>query len=210
MDLDVVIGNESLPVNIENPFRFDIASVMSKIIDFGNKNIIPINTRRTLNSPKARIEASQKKEEINKSLSAEKNINKKESKEDVASKTEQDKEKTPSPVKKIKIESNNTVILKKDTVKKHKKIIRKNKKETEPEDKKKEPLKKTVQKTINKVPKNGKTFTISHRLPTIKKIEDEKRDASSKSTRDDDDEHNHRQPGINYYSCLLKKTLASP
>ena len=42
MDLDVVIGNESLPVNIENPFRFDVASVMSKIIDFGNKNEVDL------------------------------------------------------------------------------------------------------------------------------------------------------------------------
>lgn len=42
MDLDVVIGNESLPVNIENPFRFDIASVMSNIIDFGNKNEVDL------------------------------------------------------------------------------------------------------------------------------------------------------------------------
>ena len=36
MDLDIRIGKESLPVNIENPFRFDIAAVMGKIIDFGN------------------------------------------------------------------------------------------------------------------------------------------------------------------------------
>jgi hypothetical protein len=42
MDLDVVIGNESLPVNIENPFRFDVASVMSNIIDFGNKNEVDL------------------------------------------------------------------------------------------------------------------------------------------------------------------------
>jgi len=43
-------------------------------------------------------------EDIDKSFSAEKSVKKKEIKEDVASKTEQDKEKTPSPVKKIKIE----------------------------------------------------------------------------------------------------------
>jgi hypothetical protein len=42
MDLDVVIGNESLPVNIENPFRFDVASVMNNIIDFGNKNEVDL------------------------------------------------------------------------------------------------------------------------------------------------------------------------
>jgi len=42
MDLDVAIGSESLPVNIENPFRFDIASVMSNIIDFGNKNEVDL------------------------------------------------------------------------------------------------------------------------------------------------------------------------
>lgn len=42
MDLDVAIGNESLPVNIENPFRFDIAAVMSNIIDFGNENEVDL------------------------------------------------------------------------------------------------------------------------------------------------------------------------
>ena len=38
MDLDIRIGNESLPVDIDNPFRFDISAVINDIIDFGNKN----------------------------------------------------------------------------------------------------------------------------------------------------------------------------
>jgi len=42
MDLDVVIGKESLPVNIENHFSFDIGAVMSNIIDFGNKNEVDL------------------------------------------------------------------------------------------------------------------------------------------------------------------------
>jgi len=55
-------------------------------------------------------------------------------------KENQDKEKTPSPVKKIEIEGIKSVILKKVTGKKLKKIFHKNKKETEPENKKKEPV----------------------------------------------------------------------
>jgi len=121
-----------------------------------------------------------KQEDIDKSFSAEKSVKKKEIKEDVASKTEQDKEKTPSPVKKIKIEGIKSVILKKVTGKKLKKISCKNKKEVEPEDKKKEPLKKTVQKAINKVSKNYTTFIIAHRLSTIQKIEDEKHTVADK------------------------------
>ena len=42
MDLDIRIGNESLPVNIENPFRFDISAVMNSIIEFGNKNEVTL------------------------------------------------------------------------------------------------------------------------------------------------------------------------
>jgi len=36
MDIDIKIGNESLSINIENPFRFDISGVTQDIIDFGN------------------------------------------------------------------------------------------------------------------------------------------------------------------------------
>ncbi len=42
MDLNVRIGNDSLPVDIENPFRFDMSAVMSNIIEFGNKNGIEL------------------------------------------------------------------------------------------------------------------------------------------------------------------------
>ena len=42
MDLDVRIGNESLPVDIENPFRFDMAAVMSDVIEFGNKHDVAL------------------------------------------------------------------------------------------------------------------------------------------------------------------------
>jgi hypothetical protein len=38
MDLDIRIGEDSFPVDIENPFRFDISAVMDDIIKFGNKN----------------------------------------------------------------------------------------------------------------------------------------------------------------------------
>ncbi|MBC8413965.1 hypothetical protein H8E50_09900 [bacterium] len=42
MDLDIRIGNESLPVDIENPFRFDISAVMNNIIEFGIKNDVTL------------------------------------------------------------------------------------------------------------------------------------------------------------------------
>ncbi len=42
MDLDVRIGNDSLPVDIENPFRFEMSAVMRDIIAFGNKNGIEL------------------------------------------------------------------------------------------------------------------------------------------------------------------------
>lgn len=37
MDIDVKIGNDSLHINIENPYRFDVSQVTSNIIDFGEK-----------------------------------------------------------------------------------------------------------------------------------------------------------------------------
>jgi hypothetical protein len=42
MDLDIRIDNESLPVDIENPFRFDISVVMKDVIEFGNKNNVAL------------------------------------------------------------------------------------------------------------------------------------------------------------------------
>ncbi len=44
MDLDIRIGNESLPVDIENPFRFDMSAVMSDVIEFGNKNNVALES----------------------------------------------------------------------------------------------------------------------------------------------------------------------
>ncbi len=37
MDIDVRIDKESLNINIENPYRFDVSQVTKNIIDFGNK-----------------------------------------------------------------------------------------------------------------------------------------------------------------------------
>ena len=42
MDLDIRIGNESLSVDIENPFRFDISAVMNDIIEFGSNNEVAL------------------------------------------------------------------------------------------------------------------------------------------------------------------------
>jgi hypothetical protein len=42
MDLDIRIGNEKMPVDIENPFRFDISAVINDIIEFGNKNEVAL------------------------------------------------------------------------------------------------------------------------------------------------------------------------
>ena len=42
MDLDIRIGNESLPVDIENPFKFDISAVINDIIEFGNKHEVAL------------------------------------------------------------------------------------------------------------------------------------------------------------------------
>ncbi|UCH79882.1 MAG: hypothetical protein JSW20_09000 [Nitrospiraceae bacterium] len=44
MDLDIRIGNNSLPVDIKNPFRFDISAVMNDIIEFGNKNKVALES----------------------------------------------------------------------------------------------------------------------------------------------------------------------
>ena len=43
MDLDINIGNESLPIDIDNPFRFDISTVMNNIIKFGNTNGVDLS-----------------------------------------------------------------------------------------------------------------------------------------------------------------------
>ncbi len=37
MDLDVSIDKESLNINIENPYKFDVAQVTESIVDFGKK-----------------------------------------------------------------------------------------------------------------------------------------------------------------------------
>ena len=37
MDIDISIGKDSLPVNIENPYKFDLDNIVKNIIDFGNK-----------------------------------------------------------------------------------------------------------------------------------------------------------------------------
>ena len=42
MDLDIRIGNEALPVDIKNPFRFDMSAVMNQIIEFGSKNEVTL------------------------------------------------------------------------------------------------------------------------------------------------------------------------
>jgi hypothetical protein len=42
MDLDIRIGNESFPVDIDNPFRFDISAVMSDILVFGSRNEVAL------------------------------------------------------------------------------------------------------------------------------------------------------------------------
>ncbi len=44
MDLDIRIGKESLPVDIENPFRFDISAVMNEVIEFGNRNDVALES----------------------------------------------------------------------------------------------------------------------------------------------------------------------
>jgi len=35
MDIDVSIGRESITINIENPYRFDMSQIMKAIVDFG-------------------------------------------------------------------------------------------------------------------------------------------------------------------------------
>lgn len=35
MDIDVSIGRESVTINIENPYRFDMSQIMKAIVDFG-------------------------------------------------------------------------------------------------------------------------------------------------------------------------------
>lgn len=42
MDISVSIGDESLSINIENPFRFDLKSVLTEITDFGYKSDIDL------------------------------------------------------------------------------------------------------------------------------------------------------------------------
>ena len=126
-----------------------------------------------------------KQEDIDKSFSAEKSVKKKEIKEDVASKTEQDNLKDL-----LSKDTENADLLPTSKTESTENHLEKNfegskndaadKKETEPEDKKKEPLKKTVQKAINKVSKNYTTFIIAHRLSTIQKIEDEKHTVADK------------------------------
>lgn len=37
MEIDVNIGNESLTINIGNPYRFDVTQITEKIIDFGKR-----------------------------------------------------------------------------------------------------------------------------------------------------------------------------
>lgn len=37
MDIDVSIGQESLPISIENPHRFNLDSVVRNVIEFGRK-----------------------------------------------------------------------------------------------------------------------------------------------------------------------------
>jgi hypothetical protein len=37
MDIDVRIGKESLNINIDNPYRFDISQVTESIVNFGKK-----------------------------------------------------------------------------------------------------------------------------------------------------------------------------
>ncbi len=46
MDIDVRIDNESLSVNIDDPYNFDVAAVTSDILDFGRKHefdLSPLN-----------------------------------------------------------------------------------------------------------------------------------------------------------------------
>jgi len=38
MDIDIRINGKSHSIDIENPFRFDMSTVMNEIIEFGNKN----------------------------------------------------------------------------------------------------------------------------------------------------------------------------
>ncbi len=38
MEIDVKIGSKTLPVEIENPYKFDLAQVTENIIDFGMKS----------------------------------------------------------------------------------------------------------------------------------------------------------------------------
>ncbi len=43
MDIDVRIGKESLSLNGDNPFRFDVAGIMQEVVDFGLKNGVDLN-----------------------------------------------------------------------------------------------------------------------------------------------------------------------
>jgi hypothetical protein len=44
MEIDVRINGESLCINIEDPFRFDITSVTENINNFGNENGIDLSS----------------------------------------------------------------------------------------------------------------------------------------------------------------------
>jgi hypothetical protein len=43
MDIDVKIDKESLNINIDNPYRFDISRVTKNIIDFGKKTGVDLS-----------------------------------------------------------------------------------------------------------------------------------------------------------------------
>jgi hypothetical protein len=43
MDIDISIGSESLSLNVENPHRFNVSTVMNDVLNFGNKEGVDFN-----------------------------------------------------------------------------------------------------------------------------------------------------------------------
>jgi hypothetical protein len=43
MDIDISIGNESLSLNVDNPHRFNVRTVINDVVSFGNKEGVDFN-----------------------------------------------------------------------------------------------------------------------------------------------------------------------